>query len=59
MLDTFLAQLVPRLAEDALVYVELAHAVETLRSVRSQFAVEKTSKAGAVHFGLLRLISAG
>lgn len=59
MLDTFLAQLVPHLAEDALVYVELAHVVETLRSVRSQFVVEKASKAGAVHFGLLRLISAG
>jgi 16S rRNA (guanine966-N2)-methyltransferase len=59
ILDTFLAQLVPHLAEDALVYVESAQPVETLSGIHSHFVVEKASKAGAVHFGLLRLISAG
>jgi 16S rRNA (guanine966-N2)-methyltransferase len=59
LLDTFLVQLAPHLTEDALVYIESAQPLEALTSIHSRFVVEKASKAGAVHFGLLRLISAG
>jgi 16S rRNA (guanine(966)-N(2))-methyltransferase RsmD len=59
ILGTFLEQLVPHLAEDALVYIESAKSIETFCSTNNCFVVEKASRAGAVHFGLLRLISAG
>jgi 16S rRNA (guanine(966)-N(2))-methyltransferase RsmD len=59
MLGTYLVQLTSHLAEGALVYVESANPTDTLTAIHNHFVVEKASRAGAVHFGLLRLISAG
>ena len=58
-LNTFLAQLMPHLAVGARMYVESGQPIDSLCTPPSRFVVEKASKAGAVHFGLLRLISAG
>ena len=55
---TFLAGLIPHLADQALVYVESAEALELLVADGRRYQVEKFSKAGAVYFGLLRFIPA-
>jgi 16S rRNA (guanine(966)-N(2))-methyltransferase RsmD len=54
----FLAAIAPHLAPQALVYVEAASPLEALTNPDGAFAILKTSRAGAVYFGLLHLKSA-
>jgi 16S rRNA (guanine966-N2)-methyltransferase len=54
----FLAAIAPHLAPGALIYVEAAAPLESLVDPVGPFAILKASRAGAVYFGLLHLISA-
>lgn len=56
---SFLAALTPHLAENALVYVESAQSLELVVAAATSYEVAKSSKAGSVYFGLLRLNSSG
>ena len=56
---SFLAALTPHLGDGAQVYVESAEPLELLVTATSRYEVVKSSKAGSVYFGLLRLNSAG
>ena len=59
---SFFVSLTPHLAENALVYVEAAYPIESLvmqlAAAAPSYEVVKSSKAGSVYFGLLRLNAA-